>query len=141
MEENNLSIVENFYGENLTSIWIDFNTDILSGNDTIISNEISFLFNDSGFTVKPIFESDEIQISLVEDLKLIKGTESKNILSNKFQSLDFCWQGINSRGYFDVLLLSFDYLIPSIAIVSQMGVLELYEITPFNKTPNIQSSM
>lgn len=98
-------------------------------------DRILFEFPGRNVMVEPIWDTDEI---LVQDVPedSIKLNEASEHLKEYFgRTLNQYWTCENAQGYFDLLMLAFDDLQPSLGILSEGSSLKILECERVERTP------
>lgn len=120
---------ENYLGQKLSRVVAGLNNIFLTKNNEILADEIIFEFEKFRLRILPIQDTDEIELKISESVteNLVSYTELE--LLNKFvgKKLTYTWNCINSNGYFDAFMISFDLLHPNLIILSEGSVLKIFE--------------
>ncbi len=129
MVENKFGI-DNFLGEELLFADICYDQYALPEiNEKSTIDIICLYFKVGIIKIKAIADTDEICLEFIQgtfDKK--KRLEGKNIFTQYIgQQLNQVWNCTNAYGYFDLYILGFSYLDPSILIVSETSELKLFE--------------
>lgn len=120
--------LEEFVKENpmLLGVCGVLETEMVSENLQLES--ITFEFEKFSLVINPVADSDEIDFQIVENRKEKLGVELLgNILNQRLMDI---WYSPNSKGYYDLMTLSFDYLIPKLAVYSIGSSLTILELKP-----------
>jgi|GEM_PF-2764883 len=124
--------IEDCWGEKLTKTLIKPNTDYAIVEGECTPDEIIFILEKSKIRVLPVTDTDEIHVEISKN-----DPENQRDLSiavpilNDYNglSLSMAWNGANSNGYFDLYVLGFDQLHPTVMMLSEGNVLKLFTVT------------
>ena len=118
------NLLDTLVGQQLRKIFIKPNQEFTSEN--MLFDEIVFCFSESRMKVYPLPETDEIGVKISSSsLEFIHASYEESYFVEKDKYLNTFWLCTNGQGYFDLFILSFDYLHPSIMILSEGTVLKL----------------
>jgi hypothetical protein len=118
-------VLENLLGKKIENIEIFLKND--NTYQYTILEKVIFYLDDKALILTPVVDTDEIKIDVYDAEKTVFQTTQPHILS-KFigLNLNYTWNGINTKGYFDVFLMSFHNLTPSLMILSEGSSLKLF---------------
>ena len=121
--------IEDCWGEKLSQILVKPNTDYFSPTGEILLDEIVFVFEKSKLHILPISDTDEISVKCLEYDNAENATSFiATSVFNEYvgKSLSITWNCVNANGYFDLYVIGFAELHPSVMILSEGGVLKLF---------------
>lgn len=128
--------IEDCLGEKVSQILIKPEIVFISADNEIIAEEILVLLEKSKLRILPIQDTDEISVECLE----IDNTENDSdflsvTLLDEYigEMLSESWKCVNSRGYFDLFILGFYFLHPSLMILSEGSTLKLFKPTQLRK--------
>jgi Family of unknown function (DUF6334) len=101
--------------------------------DELCLDQVQFIFQNQTLTLKPIAETDEIELLQTPTLQLtttVSPDWGRSFLGKKLQTL---WKCENAQGYQDQIILAFEHLQPSLAFLSEGSVLKVFQNQPIQK--------
>lgn len=112
----------------LSKILIKQNADFVSPDNYVLADEIIFLLEKSFIRILPIIDTDELVVEYndLAELGNIDGTQEylTHFTGKTFSAV---WSCKNTNGYSDLFILSFNFLQPSLLILSEGSALALFE--------------
>lgn len=127
-------MITDFKNEELLAIQAEMETEF--GGDELMLETLNFTFSSFSLTFSVDLDTDEVLLKYIK-----KAADSSNESSNLPHLLrqylgkrigEF-WQCKNSRGYTDLVILGFDGLRPSLAILAEGACLKIYEMPSIAK--------
>lgn len=95
----------------------------------ILADKIFLKIGNTALAILPITETDELETKLIEATQIQEEHQLENILEQHYnKKLSCVWKATNWKGYRDVVLLSFDNLIPAVLILSEGSGLKVLSI-------------
>lgn len=124
MEEENKMIVQDLYSQNVEKIIL---TRDVESNDI---DKIIVVFKFNCIQIVPLVDTDEIDL-IVCNLDEIELNGSEDYSFDDYNNSEFCfsWNAINSNGYYDTIILGFNFLHPNLLILSEGSCLKLFDVT------------
>jgi hypothetical protein len=119
--------IESIIGMEIKKIVVDINTEFIPVSNEILVNTLVFQFEDCELAIRPIVDTDEIELTICDDKSL--QYSNGNLFDHlRGKSVKMIWRGTNQNGYFDLLTLGFHHLHPDITILSEGSVLKIFEL-------------
>ncbi len=131
MGENKLTI-DDFLGEEIK--FIDVKRDKYfpgTAQEKSMIDEILVHFADKSIVIVPVAETDEIKVTFSKRKNTNEGIDTleQNILSKYIgKTFNQVWNCVNSNGYFDLYILGFSYLDPSVLVLCEGSTLRILEL-------------
>lgn len=117
--------LESLLGKKIENIEIFLDKDY--PNQHNILEKIVFYLDNKALSIEPIINSDEIKISIYNVKREVLQDNELHILSKFIGThLNYTWNCINTKGYFDIFLMSFHNLTPDLMILSEGSSLKLF---------------
>ncbi|OJJ19390.1 hypothetical protein BKI52_21510 [marine bacterium AO1-C] len=117
--------IANILGQKLCGISLK-KSEFISSKNEIIADEIVFHFDEIILQIRPLSDTDELQLSILDsppNNTILYNYKGLNNFIGK--QLVYTWKGINSQGYFDLFTLAFEYITPNISIVCEGSALKI----------------
>ena len=136
--------IEEFLGEKVTKILTKLNVIYTPSKGEALVDEAIFLFETRLMRILPVDDTDEIRIdcSKMDDFKNRRSLKPLPGLDQYIgKTLSSAWNCTNTRGYFDMFVLGFYYLNPTLIFLSEGGVLKLLEVGPTINRPQQGNSL
>ncbi len=124
----------------LREVW--FIPEEIQGPEDWCFAQVAFLFDGSALVFTPIADTDEVRMAEVEarDFRVTpKMRQPAGLFAASFagvfaeamgERLSDLWRCRNSRGYDDLVVLSFGPLVPSVALLAMCSSLNVYRFQP-----------
>lgn len=122
--------IEDKWGEKLTQTLVKINSDFDSNENEVLADEIMFIFETFKLRILPFNETDEIDLRFSEkDADISDKSFVKTKHLNKFlgKNLSQIWKCFNSKNYFDLFIIGFHGLHPSLMILSEGNTLKIFD--------------
>jgi hypothetical protein len=111
-------------GQRIKKIVVDQNTVFDEPRSKLIADKVLIYLDTKVLVIKPLTETDEIEI-LIKD-SVARESSWVDILGEFVNSkLSYTWQCFNTNNYFDVFMLAFGSLRPSMAVLSEGSALNI----------------
>lgn len=123
MAKDNIEL-EALLGQRVKKIVVDQNTVFDAPRSKLIVDKVLIYLETKVLVIKPLTETDEIEI-LIKD-SVARESSWVDILGEFVNSkLSYTWQCFNTNNYFDVFMLAFGSLRPSMAVLSEGSALNI----------------
>lgn len=107
-------------------------------------DQVAFVFDRHVLVFTPLADTDEVAVAEVEarEFRVMPQMEQSGALFGDLagRSISDLWRCTNSRGYGDMVVLSFGLLIPDLALLAMGSALRLYRLQPALRTSGAPGS-
>lgn len=120
--------INNHFGEKLSRVLVKQATDFISLDNYVLADEIIFLLEKGFIQILPIIDTDELVVEFFDLNETINFNEFETF-STHFtgRGLSAIWNCVNTNGYSDLFIISFNNLHPSLLVLSEGSSLKLFD--------------